>query len=1257
MSFADLWESLGISDSYRQRSWPVRYGFAVVAVAVVTVLTFALRLLTPHLAFILFYPTIVLVAMRAGFGPGILAASLAATSGGFFFLEPRNSFVVRSPEDLVAPALFALIGVCLTVLTSSHNRATRALRVRESELNRAQSVAHIGSWHYDIQRDSLVLSDEAYRIMSLPVKATVSPQQAHEMIHPEDRERADSAWTAGLASGTYEEECRVLIEGCRRWVRIQAQIEFDAERRPSKAVGTVQDITERKLTEVALHEREEKFHQVADNIQEIFWMVDAITKQAIYVNPAFEQITGRTVASLLDSPLSYREIIHADDRARVLGRLEEAIETGVFDEEFRIVRTDGTIRWVEAQGFQVRDAQGKVYRLAGVVQDITERRRAERALGASEDRFRDLVEHSEDLVCTHDLAGNLLSVNPAPARILGYSVEELLKIPMRDLIVPEGRELFDQYLERLRTTGGPENGLLCVITRSGEVRTWEYHNTLRTEGVADPIVRGMAHDITERRRAELALSGSEQRYRTLFEKSVAGVGIIGLDGKVIDCNDAWARIFGHTEAAECRGAQIEERYANLAERKHLREQLQREGAIFDRELEMRRMDGSTVWLLLNSALATEGNGETVIQSTVFDITARKRAEDLARLQKRVLEMIATGLPPAESLPTLVGLIESQSQGMMGSVLLLDEDGTHVRHGAAPSLPETYVKAIDGAAIGPKAGSCGTAMYRKEPVIVSDILQDQLWEDYRDLAAPHGLRACWSTPILSHEGRVLGSFAMYYREPRSPNATEKHLIEVATDLASIAIERKRVEDALRQSEERFRVALKESPIAVFSQDRDLRYTWLYNFHSLMPNEVLGKTDEEIVGEEGARRLRELKLQVLHTGVGVREEVVIPYKGANFTYDITIEPLFDLEKKIVGITGAAMDIARLRELADSLRSDKDKLAREKSYLENEIQTELGFEQIIGHSTSLREVLKKARVVAPTDSTVLLFGATGTGKELVARAIHALSSRRDRNFIKLNCAAVPSGLLESELFGHERGAFTSAVAQKIGRLELADGGTLFLDEVGELPLELQPKLLRVLQDREFERLGGVRTLRVDVRIISATNRDLQKDVAEREFREDLFYRLNVFPIELPALRERRSDIPLLVRHFVQKYAARMGRHIEIIPSDSMQVLQNWNWPGNVRELENMIERMVIMSKGTVLAAPPAELRIPEEIAEDSLTEMEREHIIRVLRETNGVLSGADGAASRLGMKRTTLQSMLKRLGIEPQDFRRGTGTLGRE
>jgi PAS domain S-box-containing protein len=715
---------------------------------------------------------------------------------------------------------------------------------------------------------------------------------------------------------------------------------------------------------MTLREREEKFHQVADNIQEIFWMVDATSKQAIYVNPAFERITGRTVASLMDAPLSYREIIHPDDRLRVLNQLHEAATTGKLDEEFRIVRPDGTIRWVGAHGFPVRDAEGKIYRLAGVVVDITARRIAEEALRESEDRYRDLVEHSEDLVCTHDLEGTLLSVNPAPARVLGYEASELLKTPMRELIAPEYRGLFDEYLARIKVSGS-DKGLMVVLPRTGGRRTWEYSNTLRTEGVASPIVRGMAHDVTERRRAEIG-----------------------------------------------------------------------------------------------------------------------------------------------------------------------------------------------------------------------------WQE---------------------------------------------------------------------SEERFRVALKGSPITVFNQDRELRYTWIYNPQLYWQHEAIGKTDMEIIGAKKAASLVELKRRALETGVGVREDVMVLHEGRNYVFDITIEPLFGTDGKVIGIIGTSMDIARFREMTDRLQDARDKLAQEKSYLESEIQAELGFEEIIGQSPALREVLKKARVVAPTDSTVLLLGETGTGKELVARSVHALSSRRDKTFIKLNCAAVPEGLLESELFGHEKGAFTSAVSQKVGRIELADRGTLFLDEIGELPLELQPKLLRVLQDREFERLGGVRTLHVDVRIISATNRDLQQDIADRSFREDLFYRLNVFPITLPALRQRRTDIPILVHHFVRKHAARMGKHIDTIPDETMTVLQNWNWAGNIRELENMIERMVILSKGRVLAAPPVELDNPQEVGDDNLPEMEREHIIRVLRETNGVLSGPDGAASRLGIKRTTLQSMLKRHGIELHEFRRGSGTFG--
>ena len=326
-------------------------------------------------------------------------------------------------------------------------------------------------------------------------------------------------------------------------------------------------------------------------------------------------------------------------------------------------------------------------------------------------------------------------------------------------------------------------------------------------------------------------------------------------------------------------------------------------------------------------------------------------------------------------------------------------------------------------------------------------------------------------------------------------------------------------------------------------------------------------------------------------------------------------------------------------------KDKLNKEKLYLEGEIRSELNFEEIIGESSSIKKVLKQVDIVAPTDSTVLILGETGTGKELLARAIHDRSKRRERTFVKLNCAAIPTGLLESELFGHERGAFTGAIATKVGRFELADGGTLFLDEVGDIPLELQSKLLRVLQEQEFERLGSTRTIKVSVRLLAATNRDLEDMMEKKLFRSDLYYRLNVFPLTVPALRDRPEDIPLLARYFTQRFARRMEKRIERIPSDVMDALSRYQWPGNIRELENLIERAVILSQGTNLSVPLLELKTKVRDGHpfvSTLQAAERDHIVRALEKTNWIIAGPSGAATLLGMKRSTLQSRMVKLGI---------------
>jgi formate hydrogenlyase transcriptional activator len=356
-------------------------------------------------------------------------------------------------------------------------------------------------------------------------------------------------------------------------------------------------------------------------------------------------------------------------------------------------------------------------------------------------------------------------------------------------------------------------------------------------------------------------------------------------------------------------------------------------------------------------------------------------------------------------------------------------------------------------------------------------------------------------------------------------------------------------------------------------------------------------------------------------------------------------------------------------------KEKLAQEKLYLESELRGEMDFEQIVGNSPPLKRVLQLVETVASTDSTVLLLGETGTGKELIARAIHERSRRKDRTFVKVNCAAIPTGLIESELFGHEKGAFTGAIIQKIGRLELADQGTLFLDEVGDIPLEIQPKLLRALWEREFERLGSTNTRKVNVRFIAATNRNLEKMVAGHEFRSDLYYRLNVFPIRIPPLRDRNDDIPLLVTYFVEKFAKEMQKKIDNIPVPAMRALRMWQWPGNIRELENLIERAVILTRGRSLEVPLAELRkvsidegqhVPEDqdnvarIVKETIkalhanssvdresTKKQRDTIVRALTESKGRVGGTDGAAARIGINRTTLWARLKRLDIDPRDY----------
>jgi PAS domain S-box-containing protein len=471
------------------------------------------------------------------------------------------------------------------------------------------------------------------------------------------------------------------------------------------------------------------------------------------------------------------------------------------------------------------------------------------------------------------------------------------------------------------------------------------------------------------------------------------------------------------------------------------------------------------------------------------------------------------------------------------------------------------------------------------------------------------------------------------------------------------DRKRAEQTIQQSEARFRALFESAPDAIVLSDGDGRIveinTRVAGIFGYGRDELIGQSIDVLVPERfrktHPRRREEYSQNPSPRPMGAGLELYGRRKdGREFPADIMLGPVETAGGRMV--LSVIRDLTEKREAEEALRKSE----LQKRYLEEEIITENRFDEIIGDSVGLKRVLKHVETVATTDVTVLVQGETGTGKEIIARAIHQLSPRSDHVMVKLNCAAIPAGLLESELFGHEKGAFTGALDRKIGRLELAHEGTLFLDEIGDLPLELQPKILRALQEREFERLGSTKPIPVNVRLIAATNRDLAKMVSEGQFRSDLYYRLRVFPILIPPLRERREDIPLLVRYFVDRHARRLYKKIETIPDDVMRALTHWDWPGNIRELENFIERAVILSKGPALRPPLSELQAeqpktvqPSRSEHLSFEENEREHILRVLRETNGKISGPDGAAARLGLIRTTLNSKMKKLGIGRKDY----------
>jgi len=595
---------------------------------------------------------------------------------------------------------------------------------------------------------------------------------------------------------------------------------------------------------------------------------------------------------------------------------------------------------------------------------------------------------------------------------------------------------------------------------------------------------------------------------------------------------------------------------------------------------------------------------------------------------------------------------------------------------------------------------GWVWEHQEPLLFDDLRLETRFPLTLDALRERGFRTYHLMPLTTAQKR-LGALGVASNRAEAYRESDENLLLRIAELVALAVENAVTRETLRDEKQRLQALVDVNRTLVSSLEmqtllplisecvtrlvpHDFAGVTLYEGdRQAMKAYVLSPADTKSVVDSGGtvsleqtlsaeafleqkpKTLTREDLHVSRTAIagrvleaGIQTVLCVPLltsKGAVGTLNVGSkkdhafsEQDQELLNQVAAQLAIALDNARAYREIGALR---DRFAEERMYLQDEIRTELHFEEIIGESAALKRVLSQAKTVAPSGSTALILGETGTGKELIARAIHRMSRQRDNSFIKVNCAAIPTGLLESELFGHENGAFTGPGAQKVGRMELADKGTLFLDEIADIPLELQPKLLRVLQDREFERPGGTGTIHVDIRLIAATHRDLAARVGQGEFRSDLFYRLNVFPIRMPPLRDRNGDIPMLVHHFVQKLSRRMDKNIDTIPSATMDALMNWHWPGNVRELENFIERSVILTEeGPVLRAPLAALE-PEDgrfaNADTTLETAEREHIIRVLRQCGGLVSGTKGAAGKLGLKRTTLQSKMRKLRIARKDY----------
>jgi PAS domain S-box-containing protein len=1144
---------------------------------------------------------------------------------------------------------------------TERKNAERKLERSEANLLESQRLVHMCSWAYDPSSGMVTFSPEVKRIYDIEPNQDISAADFFlNRIHPEDRSVVEEIFRrAQLDKTDYDASYRIVLpDGSIKHIFSVGHPVLNKPGELVEFVGTSMDVTEqwkaRTELEKAFEEIKQKTEAARRSERELRDVVNTVPAhvwstspegQVDFVNDRWLQFTGLA----LDQAFGWKweAVLHPDDLTRVVADWHTAVKNGqAMESEARVRRADGEYCWWFIRNVPLRDETGKLVKWYGTAIDIEDRKRAEQALRKSEERWRSVFENSAIGVALTDLNGRFLATNRVYQAIVGYTEEELRALHFLDVTHEDYREANWAFITELVEGKRQQFQIEKKYLRKDGSSIWVSNNVSLVPGTerVPRFIMALSEDITQRKRAEDKLRHTEADLLEAQRISQTGSWKLDASSGTVTVSPQIFRIYGVKPDEDTSTPEFWFSRNHLEDQKRIQELFERsrvQKTDYDADYRIVLPDGAIKHLhAVGHPVLNESGNLVEFVGTAMDITERKQKEEALRRSEAYLAE-AQKLTHTGSWAVQVPQMKNVQRGQQLAAL--------PRFGWNSSYWSKEMYRIFGFDPGPAPPSYMKVGRRLHPEdaryytrVVEQAIRDRtdFETDYR-LLLPNG--AAKSIHVVGHPV-VNASGDVIELVGTAMDVTEQHEARSALQTAFEQIkaeetELRRMTDAVAS----YIYVLRPDGTALYANQTVLDYT------GLTLDEVQREDQRaRVFHPEDMERLREERNEALARGEPFElEQRALGKDGTYRWFLVRYNPLRDDHGNIIRWYATGTDIEDRKRAEERMRDEN--LA-----LREQIDQTFMFEEIVGSSPALQTVLSSVVKVAPTNSTVLITGETGTGKELIARAIHKHSQRSGQAFISVNCASIPSSLIASELFGHEKGAFTGAVQRRQGRFELAHSGTIFLDEVGELPAETQIALLRVLQERQFERVGGNRILTTDVRIIAATNRDLTAAIAAGTFRTDLFYRLNVFPIEVPPLRKRKGDIPMLVEYFVKRYAEKAGKQIRKIDMNTLELCQSYPWPGNIRELQNIVERSVILTSGDTfgiekawLASPePARQELPSPLP-DALQSQERQIIETALAECKGRVAGPKGAAAKLGIPRSTLDSKIKQLKIKKHKF----------